>query len=118
MTDATVTVSQNVLNRLRTRGWCRRGNGPPEGPNCLGGALYFAMIDEGQVDLTKAQHAAYTEVTTRWSAIIKTLFPERASSYQIITFNDARVTTFADIEQVLVAAAAEEERLDAPPLRR
>jgi hypothetical protein len=59
MTDAdAVRLLEAAADRIETRGWVQEEYGPPEGPNCCGGALRIERADLPFVPASRRLHGS------------------------------------------------------------
>lgn len=101
-----MNVSQQVLERLDSKGWQKKQSGGALGPNCLTGALGWILFDDESVTTQVS-----FDVQDLWRSIITKHFPERLTDVgtTIVKFNDHPATTIADVCWVLEKASAIED---------
>lgn len=86
--DEQITVLRAVKERLFTKGWVQGDLGPPDGPNCIIGALRYS-VNNGQI----------WQVNLAIEEVVDKCFKDRLSP--VASFNDNEGTTFDDVLDVI-----------------
>lgn len=94
------TSPAELLERLRTHGWCKGTYGTGSGPNCILGA-WKAVEAEKQGIYQNRVRGAFVNPCVK---IINSVLDEQYGHADIPFFNDSLDTTFEDVETVLEKA--------------